>query len=388
GHKLVRIGLRAKAVKLQQLPPQNLVFLLDVSGSMDEPNKLPLLKRSLKLLVDQMREQDHVAIVVYAGAAGLVLPPTSGAKREQILDALDRLQAGGSTAGSAGIQLAYETAQKNFRKDANNRVILATDGDFNVGPSSDGELVRMIEEKRKAGIYLTVLGYGMGNYKDAKLEQLADKGNGNHAYIDSLLEARKVLVTEVGGTLQTIAKDVKLQLEFNPTKVASYRLIGYENRLLRNEDFDDDTKDAGELGAGTTVTALYEIVPGSGKGPDLRYQQTTVRPEAQGSNELLTVKLRYKPPTADTSKLLAQAVPDQPMAWSAVPTDFRFAAAVAGFGMQLRKSEFKGVWNMEDVIAQASQGIGDDAEGYRRAFLTLAQKAQKLSLPAGKPRPE
>ncbi|PKL75081.1 MAG: hypothetical protein CVV27_17220 [Candidatus Melainabacteria bacterium HGW-Melainabacteria-1] len=379
-HKLVRIGLRGQPVSLRQLPPQNLVFLLDVSGSMNSPNKLPLLKRSLKLLVDQMREQDHVSIVVYAGAAGLVLPPTNGARRENILAALNQLEAGGSTAGSAGIQLAYETAKKHFRKDGNNRVILATDGDFNVGPSSEGELVRMIEDRRKEGIFLTVLGYGMGNYKDSRMEQLADKGNGNYAYIDNLSEARKVLVSELGGTLQTIAKDVKLQLEFNPAKVASYRLIGYENRLLRNEDFEDDSKDAGELGAGTTVTALYEIAPASGAGSaqDLRYQQQTVKPEALNSDELMSIKLRYKPPTAEASKLLAQVLKDQPKAWSAVPADFRFAAAVAGFGMQLRKSEHRGNWQMEDVIAQAKAGVGDDQEGYRKSFVTLAQLASEL----------
>lgn len=382
GNKLLRIGLRSQAVKLQKLPAQNLVFLLDVSGSMSDPNKLPLLKRSLKLVVDQLREQDHVSIVVYAGAAGLVLPPTNGSKKEVILDALDRLEAGGSTAGSAGIQLAYETAKKNFRSDANNRVILATDGDFNVGPSSDSELIRMIEEKRKAGIYLTVLGYGMGNYKDSKMEQLADKGNGNYAYIDSLLEARKVLVEQLGGTMQTVAKDVKLQLEFNPAKVASYRLIGYENRLLRAEDFNDDSKDAGELGAGTSVTALYEIVPagsgGASKVDSLRYQDSQVKPDAARSNELLTVKLRYKPPTSDTSKLLAQVVEDKPSSWQAVPADFRFAAAVASFGMQLRKSEYSGSWKMEDILAQARQGIGPDSQGYRQAFVSLAQKAELL----------
>lgn len=380
GNKLLRIGLRGKPVNLQTLPPQNLVFLLDVSGSMSDPNKLPLLKRSLKMLVDQMREQDHVAIVVYAGAAGLVLPPTNGSQREKILDALEKLEAGGSTAGSEGIQLAYETARKHFRSDANNRVILATDGDFNVGPSSDAELIRMIEARRKDGIYLTVLGYGMGNYKDSKLEQLADKGNGNHAYIDNLAEARKVLVEELGGTLQTIAKDVKLQLEFNPAKVSSYRLIGYENRLLAAEDFDNDAKDAGELGAGTTVTALYELVPAKAgaQGHDLRYQQQMVKPEALKSNEMLSVKLRYKPPSSDISKLLSQTVNDQAISWSSVPTDFRFAASVANFGMQLRQSEHKGKWQLEDAIAQASQSLGEDKEGYRKSFVSLAKQTQQL----------
>ncbi|MGV3523760.1 MAG: vWA domain-containing protein [Candidatus Sericytochromatia bacterium] len=377
GHRLLRVGLKGQPVDLQRTPPANLVFLLDVSGSMEDPNKLPLLKRSLKLVVDQMREQDTVAIVVYAGAAGQVLPPTSGSQREKILAALDELQAGGSTAGSAGIQLAYETAQKAFKPNGNNRVILATDGDFNVGPSSDGELVRLIEEKRKAGIFLTVLGFGMGNYKDNKMEKLADSGNGNYAYIDSLLEARKVLVQEAGGTLLTIAKDVKLQLEFNPTRVASYRLIGYENRLLAAEDFDDDSKDAGELGAGTTVTALYEVIPGSGSGHDLKYQQSTVKPEAQ-SGELVTLKLRYKQPQSDTSQLLSRVVEDKPLSWSSVPADFRFAAAVASYGMQLRGSEHRGSWGYSDVLSQARQGLGPDSEGYRASFLEMLQKSQPL----------
>ncbi len=379
-HKLLRIGLKGKPVSFAQSPPSNLVFLLDVSGSMSADNKLPLLKRSLKLVVDRLREEDTVSIVVYAGAAGVVLPPTSGAKKEIILEALDRLQAGGSTAGSAGIKLAYEMAQKNMRKNSNSRVILATDGDFNVGPSSDGELTRLIEEKRKAGIFLSVLGYGMGNYKDNKMEKLADKGNGNYAYIDNLMEARKVLVTQMGGTLLTLAKDVKLQLEFNPSKVASYRLIGYENRLLAAEDFDDDTKDAGELGAGTTVTALYELTPATGEaaGHDLKYQNTSVKPGAKHSNEWLNVKLRYKAPDSDTSQLLSEAVTGTPMAWQKVPADFRFAAAVAGFGMQLRDSEHKGKWAFEDVIAQARQGVGVDKEGYRQSFVSLAEQAKLL----------
>ena len=379
-HKLLRIGLKGKPVSIAETPPANLVFLLDVSGSMSNANKLPLLKRSLKLLVDKLREEDHVSIVVYAGAAGTVLPPTSGAKKEVILDALDRLQAGGSTAGSAGIKLAYETAQKNFRKDGNNRIILATDGDFNVGPSSDSELTRMIEDKRKQGIFLTVLGFGMGNYKDNKMEKLADKGNGNYAYIDNLLEARKVLVTEMGSTLLTIAKDVKLQLEFNPAKVKEYRLIGYENRLLAAEDFDDDSKDAGEMGAGTTVTALYELVPGNGnaQGHDLKYQQNSVKANAKDSDEIMTVKLRYKPPTEDKSILISQVVKDNAKPWRMVSEDFRFAASVASFGMNLRKSEHKGSWGLEDVVAQAQMGVGSDEEGYRLNFVKLAKQAQSF----------
>ncbi len=378
-HKLLRIGLKGKPVKTENLPANNLVFLLDVSGSMSNPNKLPLLKRSLKLLVDRMREQDHVSIVVYAGAAGVVLPPTSGENKDLIIKALDKLNAGGSTAGGAGIQLAYKLAQTHFKANGNNRIILATDGDFNVGPSSDAALTRMIEEKRKAGIFLTVLGFGMGNYKDNKMEKLADKGNGNYAYIDNLTEARKVLVTEMGSTLLTLAKDVKLQLEFNPTRVKEYRLIGYENRMLRTEDFNDDTKDAGELGAGTTVTALYEIVPGNASTEvPLKYQQQENRTSAALSNELLTVKLRYKAPQADKSQLMTNTVKDAPLRWEKAPRDFRFAAAVANFGMQLRDSKHRGNWSFEDVITQARSSQGDDMESYRQNFVNLARQAQLL----------
>lgn len=380
-HQLLQVGLQARRLNLKQTPPNNLVFLLDVSGSMEDENKLPLLKKSLRLLVNELREEDTVSIVVYAGAAGLVLPPTSGAQKAQIIDALENLQAGGSTAGSAGIQLAYETARKHLRKDGNNRVILATDGDFNVGPSSDGELLRMIEEKRRQGIFLTVLGFGMGNYKDAKMEKLADAGNGNYAYIDSLLEAKKVLVQQLGGTLLTLAKDVKLQLEFNPTQVAQYRLIGYENRLLRAEDFDDDSKDAGELGAGHSVTALYELIP-AGKGPsspqDLRYQQTQIRPEALNNNELLSLKLRYKKPNQEQSLLLSRTVTASHSPLSASSPDFRFAAAVAGFGMVLRDSAYKGQWSLQDSQKLAAGALGEDAQGYRKEFLKLLEQAQKV----------
>lgn len=379
-HKLLRIGIKGKPVLTENLPANNLVFLLDVSGSMGAPNKLPLLKRSLKLLVDRMRPQDHTSIVVYAGAAGVVLPPTSGERKDDIIAALDKLESGGSTAGGAGLALAYQMAQKHFKANGNNRIILATDGDFNVGPSSDSELTRMVEDKRKAGVFLTVLGFGMGNYKDNKMEKLADKGNGNYAYIDNLMEARKVLVTEVGGTLLTLAKDVKLQLEFNPSRVASYRLIGYENRMLRTEDFDDDTKDAGELGAGTTVTALYEIVPGDARAQatPLKYQSSQTRPQSTDSDELLTVKLRYKAPREDKSQLISRSVPDKAQAWENVSQDFRFAAAVANFGMQLRDSEHKGQWQMEDVITQARSAQGKDQESYRRNFVEMARKAQLL----------
>lgn len=378
-NKLLRVGLKGKSLDLKQAPPNNLTFLIDVSGSMSPPNRLPLLKRSLKLLVDEMREQDYISMVVYSGASGLVLPPTSGADKATILAALDRLAAGGSTAGSAGLQLAYETARKHFKPRANNRVILASDGDFNVGPSSDAELVRLIEKERQSGIYLTVLGYGMGNYKDNKMEKLAQHGNGNYAYIDNLQEARKVLVSEMGSTLLTIAKDVKLQLEFNPARVDSYRLIGYENRLLRAEDFDDDKKDAGELGAGTTVTALYEIVPARqpGQGHDLRYQQQQLSAAAD-SNEILTLKLRYKPPQSETSRLLSHTVKDQPKAWDGVSSDFRFAAAVASLGMQLRGSEYAGRWRLQDVLQQAEAGRGKDPEGYRQDFVALVKQAQLL----------
>ncbi len=379
-HKLLRIGIKGKPVSTENLPANNLVFLLDVSGSMGNPNKLPLLKRSLKLLVDRMRPQDHTSIVVYAGAAGVVLPPTSGEQKDAIIAALDKLESGGSTAGGAGLALAYQMAQKHFKANGNNRIILATDGDFNVGPSSDSELTRMVEEKRKAGVFLTVLGFGMGNYKDNKMEKLADKGNGNYAYIDNLMEARKVLVTEMGGTLFTLAKDVKLQLEFNPSRVASYRLIGYENRMLRTEDFDDDTKDAGELGAGTTVTALYEIVPGDGRAQatPLKYQSPQTRPQSADGNELLTVKLRYKAPKEDKSQLISSVVADKAQPWTSVSQDFRFAAAVANFGMQLRDSEYKGQWQMEDVITQARSAQGKDQESYRRNFVEMARKAQLL----------
>lgn len=378
-HKLLRVGLKGQELDLKTAPANNLTFLIDVSGSMFPPNRLPLLKRSLKLLVDQMREQDHIAIVVYSGASGLVLPPTSGVDKTTILAALERLEAGGSTAGSEGLQLAYETARKHFKPQANNRVILASDGDFNVGPSSDAELIRLIEKERQSGIYLTVLGYGMGNYKDNKMEKLAQYGNGNYAYIDNLQEARKVLVTEMGSTLLTIAKDVKLQLEFNPARVAAYRLIGYENRLMRAEDFADDSKDAGELGAGTTVTALYELVPATGasQGHALKYQQQQLSPAAE-SAELLTLKLRYKAPQSEKSQLLSHTVNDQAKAWQTVSTDFRFAAAVASLGMHLRDSEYVGRWSLQDVITQAEAGRGSDTEGYRQDFVALAKQVHLL----------
>ncbi|WP_420442096.1 YfbK domain-containing protein [Candidatus Palauibacter sp.] len=386
-HRLVRVGLRAPAVETEHLPPSNLVFLLDVSGSMNWPDKLPLLKKAFALLVDQLRPQDRVAIVVYAGAAGLVLPSTPGNRRGKILEAVERLEAGGSTAGGAGIALAYDVARKHFMEGGNNRVILATDGDFNVGASSDGEMVRLIEEERDSGIFLTVLGFGTGNLKDSKMEQIADHGNGNFHYVDGLLEARKVLVEEIGGTLFTVAKDVKLQVEFNPARAAAYRLIGYENRLLADEDFNDDTRDAGELGAGHTVTALYEVVPAGlpvPRGVDpLRYESTagpqSAVETAPGAfeDELLYVKVRYKDPGGSESRLLAHAVADRSRSPS---RSFRFAAAVAGFGMLLRDSPHAGRFTPDDVISLAEGGRGDDPRGYRGEFIRLVEAARDLDL--------
>jgi Ca-activated chloride channel family protein len=382
-HRLVKIGLQGKRIPMNDLPPSNLVFLMDVSGSMNSPDKLPLLKASFKLLVDHLRPQDRVAIVVYAGAAGLVLPSTPGSDKKTILAAIEQLEAGGSTAGGAGIQLAYEVARQNFLRGGNNRVILATDGDFNVGASSDGELVQMIEEKRKEGVFLTVLGFGTGNYKDAKMEKLADRGNGNHAYIDSIIEAKKVLVSEMGGTLFTIAKDVKLQVELNPTRVKGYRLIGYENRMLAAQDFNDDKKDAGELGAGHTVTALYEIIPAgsdeavAGVDP-LKYQQTQVT-AAAGSDELMTVKLRYKLPDGDKSTLLSHAIRDASTPLAQTSADFRFATAVAEFGMLLRSSPHKGKASYESVLSRAQGALGTDRAGYRREFILMAGQAKTLA---------
>jgi Ca-activated chloride channel family protein len=364
---------------VENLPATNFVFLIDVSGSMNVANKLPLVKASFKLLAEQLRPQDRVAIVVYAGAAGLVLDPTTGNNKTKIKEAIDKLEAGGSTAGGEGIRLAYKTAKEHFIKGGNNRVILATDGDFNVGVSSDGELVRIVEEERKSGVYLTVLGYGMGNYKDNKMQKLADSGNGNHAYIDNLDEARRVLVSEFGGTMYTIAKDVKLQLEFNPAVVQGYRLIGYENRVLNNEDFDDDQKDAGELGAGHTVTALYEIIPVGVESKflvadkDLKYQERELRPNATRSNEILTVKFRYKAPDADNSQLLEEVVMDKNVDLAKTSDNFRWSAAVATFGMLLRNSEFKGEANYEQCKKLAAGARGKDNEGYRAEMIRMVE---------------
>jgi Ca-activated chloride channel family protein len=383
-HRLVRIGIQGLQVDTDDLPPSNLVFLIDVSGSMQSPDKLPLLKSAFRMLVNELRAEDRVAMVVYAGAAGLVLPSTPGDQKDKILDALLGLEAGGSTAGGEGIRLAYDVARENHIAGGNNRVILATDGDFNVGPSSDSEMVRLIEEKRRQGTFLTVLGFGTGNLQDSKMEKLADHGNGNFAYIDNLTEARKVLVEEIGGTLLTIAKDVKIQVEFNPTRVAAYRLIGYENRLLRDEDFNDDTKDAGELGAGHSVTALYEVVPVGVDTPvqaqgvdSLRYQSGREQRSPSDSDELLYVKLRYKEPDGATSKLLTQPVIDVS---DTASSDLRFVTAVAGFGMLLRASEYSGEFTLTDVVELAQSALGEDRGGYRAEFIKLVEAVRSMEL--------
>jgi len=381
--KLIHIGLQAKSISTDNLPPSNLVFLIDVSGSMMADNKLPLLKQAFKLLVDQLRPKDKVSIVVYAGAAGLVLSPTSGNEKIKIKEALDNLQAGGSTAGGKGIELAYKIAQENYLEKGNNRVILATDGDFNVGVASEGELQRLIEEKRKTGIYLSIAGFGMGNYKDSNVEMLADKGNGNYAYIDNIQEARKVFVQEFGGTLFTVAKDVKIQIEFNPAQVKAYRLIGYENRAMKNEEFHDDKKDAGEMGSGHTVTAIYEIVPAGSESEylakldDLKYQKTESS-EVGKSDELMTVKIRYKNPDSETSRLFELPVKNFGKPIGATSENFRFAAAVAEFGLLLRNSEFKGKATYEEAINLAKGAFGKDEEGYRSEFVRLVKTTQAM----------
>jgi Ca-activated chloride channel family protein len=384
-HYLVHIGLQGRNIATENLPASNLVFLLDVSGSMNQANKLPLLKSAFKLLVDKLRPEDKVSIVVYAGAAGLVLPPTPGNQKETIIAALDRLQAGGSTAGGQGIKLAYKTARQNFLPEGNNRVILATDGDFNVGESSNAGMERLIEEERKSGVFLTVLGFGMGNYKDSKMEILADKGNGNYAYIDNILEAKKVFVNEFGGTLFTIAKDVKIQVEFNPDVVQGYRLIGYENRKLRDEDFNNDKKDAGELGSGHTVTALYEIIPAgvedqyTGSIDPLKYQDNGIDRKRNFGNEMMTVKLRYKQPDGNTSKLISNVVKNKVSEFENTSDNFRFSASVAGFGMILRDSEFKGSSDYVKVKKWAESAKGKDTNGYRAEYIRLIESARLIS---------
>ena len=372
--RLVKIGLQGKTYENEALPASNLTFLIDVSGSMNSANKLPLLKSAFSLLVNQLREKDNVSIVVYAGAAGVVLEPTSGKHKDKILKALNNLSAGGSTAGGEGIELAYKLAEKNFKKNGNNRVILATDGDFNVGASSNSEMEELITEKRKSGVFLSVLGFGMGNYKDDKLELLANKGNGNHAYIDTMQEAKLIFGKEFGGTLYTIAKDVKIQVEFNPSKVKGYRLIGYENRLLEDEDFVNDAIDAGELGSGHAVTALYEVIP---VGVETKYLEASgelkyTKNEANTNftDELLTVKFRYKKPDGDTSIEMVEVADD---VIKTASEDMKFAASVALFGMQLRDSQFFNETTSKDVIALAKAGRGVDKEGYRAEFIRLVE---------------
>ncbi len=391
-HRLVRIGLKGREIATDKRPASNLVFLLDVSGSMMPPERLPLIKQSMRLLVDKLTENDRVAIVVYAGASGLALPPTSGDHKEQILSALENLQAGGSTNGAEGIELAYKTAADNFIKGGVNRVILATDGDFNIGVTNQGDLVRLIEEKAKSGVFLSVLGVGNDNLKDSTMQKLADKGNGNYAYLDSLDEARKVLVQQMSGTLVTIAKDVKIQVEFNPARVASYRLIGYEKRMLRKEDFNNDKIDAGEIGAGHTVTALYEVVPvGAGSDPTTsvpsadpwKYQGTrsVAAPSTpqNNSSEMMTVKLRYKKPDGDKSQLIERTLTDNEAKFVNASVDLKFAAAVAEFGMLLRNSDYKGNGTIGAVLEWAQEGKGADVNGYRAGFIEMARKAQSLT---------
>ena len=382
-HRLVRIGLKGREVNLENRSPANLVFLLDVSGSMQSGNKLPLVKSAMKLLVDRLGESDRVAIVVYAGASGLALPSTGADDKITILTALDQLEAGGSTNGGEGIRLAYAVATDNMIPGGINRVILCTDGDFNVGTTNESELTRLIEEKAKSGVFLSVLGFGAGNLKDSTMEKLADRGNGNYAYIDTIGEARKTLVEEMSGTLITIAKDVKIQVDFNPAHVAGYRLIGYENRMLRAEDFKDDTKDAGEIGAGHTVTALYEIVPpgqlvpGTDVDPS-KYQKPGELSDEAAGDELLTVRLRYKDPDGQESKPLEVPVVAEEKPFAAASQDFQFAAAVAAFGMVLRDSKHRGDANLGSVLEIAESSLGDDPSGYRAEFLQLAMMARDL----------
>ncbi len=383
GLKLLHIGLQAKQIATENLPASNLVFLIDVSGSMSSANKLPLVKSGLKLLINQLRADDKVSIVVYAGAAGLVLPPTAGSNKTAIIDALEKLEAGGSTAGGAGIQLAYKIAKENFIKSGNNRIILASDGDFNVGVSGVKELESLIENERKTGVYLSVLGFGMGNYKDNRMEVLADKGNGNYAYIDNQQEAHKTFVTEFGGTLFTVAKDVKFQLDFNPKYVKAYRLIGYENRALKNEDFNNDQKDAGEIGSGHTVTALYEIVPVGVKSNYFDTDKSKYQAEKQdvlsSSNEVLTIKLRYKNPEEDKSKLIEKTVLDTHVAFDKSSENLRWAASVAELGLLLRKSDYKGTANYSHILAVAKAAKGNDEEGHRAEFIKIVKTIQSMN---------
>ncbi len=387
-HRLVRIGLKGREIPDADRPALNLVFLLDVSGSMNEPNKLPLVKESMRLLVEKLKPTDRVAIVVYAGSSGLALPSTTVENKREILAAIDELRPGGSTNGAMGIHLAYDIAKANFIKEGANRVVLCTDGDFNVGVTSQGDLVRLVEDKARSGVFLTALGFGMGNYKDSTLEKLADKGNGNYGYVDNPAEARKLLADQLSGTLVTIAKDVKIQVEFNPARVKAYRLIGYENRMLKKEDFNNDRIDAGEIGAGHTVTALYEVVPVDVDSPvamptvdALKYRapvETGVAAKGRDSAELLTLKLRYKTPAGDVSNKLEFPLIDRGAAFADASPDFKFAAAVAGFGMVLRESPHKGTASFEAVLGWAESGMDRDAGGYRVEFLSLVRKARDI----------
>ncbi|URC12799.1 VWA domain-containing protein [Flavobacterium sp. B183] len=381
-NKVLKIGLQGKNIPTENLPASNLVFLIDVSGSMSDMNKLPLLKQSLKILVNELRPKDKVAMVVYAGAAGLVLPPTSGDEKKTIIDALEKLNAGGSTAGGAGIELAYKIAAENFIKNGNNRVILATDGDFNVGDTSNADMEKLIEDKRKTGVFLTCLGYGMGNYKDSKMETLADKGNGNYAYIDNIQEANRFLGKEFKGSMFAIAKDVKIQIEFNPKQVQAYRLIGYENRKLRPEDFKNDTIDAGELGSNHTVTALYEIVPAGVKSDYLAQQPDALKytkVEEAGtnySNELATIKFRYKKPDGDKSIELVQVIENKSVALEKASDDFKFSSSVAWFGLKLRDSKLISDKSSDAILKLAKQGLSNDPEGYKSEFIRLIEAAK------------
>ncbi len=382
-NKLIHIGLQGKNLDYNDLKPSNLVFLIDTSGSMASHNKLPLLKNAFRLLVDELNEEDGIAIVAYAGSAGLVLPFTPVSEKHKILASLDDFRAGGSTAGGAGIQLAYQVARENYISGGNNRVILATDGDFNVGVSSTADLVRLIETGRKDGIYLTICGFGMGNYKDGRMEQISNAGNGNYFYIDNIREAQKVFGTQLRATLFTIAGDVKIQVEFNPVKVKAYRLVGYENRMLADEEFNDDEIDAGELGAGHTVTALYEIIPSGStravqKSDALKYQENKVTAEASITSEIMTIKFRYKSPGEVTSKLIKTSVIDSDLTFQEASENFRFSTAVAGFGMLLRASPFSGDLTYQEIVAIAKNSKGKDIGGYRTEFISLVETCDLL----------
>lgn len=384
-HRLVKIGLKAREIPAEKLPAANFVFLIDVSGSMSGPNRLGLVKSSMKMLADNLRDADRVAVVVYGSDAKVVLPSTPGSERRRIKEVVDSLEAGGCTSGEAGLRLAYKTAEKNFIKGGNNRIILCSDGDFNFGVSDERGLERIVSAERQKGIFLSVLGYGMGNYKDSKMQVLAEKGNGNQAYIDNIQEARKVLVSEFGSMLFTVAEDVKLQVEFNPAQVQSYRLVGYESRLLNDEDFNDDTKDACDIGAGHTVTALYEVIPAGVKGTlpgtvdSLKYQKTTAAESdfKSDSKEMLTVKLRYKNPGERTSRLLSESLTDR--GGDTVSADFRFASAVAMYGQLLRNSDFKGDATYRQVIQTAKSGLANDREGYRREFIRIVEAVEGIA---------